>query len=338
MNATINPAQPAQTVATLREPINLPDQRVDFFTERGFKLAQRLAQAFATSNAVPAQFRAFTEKKGQGGVINFIENPAAMGNCLVAIETANAVGMSITAVMQQANVIEGRLSWSGKFIIAAINASHRFTPLRFDIKSFGIIKAKYKEKQGWNEQKRGFDFVDKEVEVENIQCIAWAYTMENGRPTKERIDGAPVSMLMAVEEGWYSKPGSKWQTSMKHLMLQYRAGSFFGNIHAPDVVMGMGKTTEEIYDTEAVTLAAGADGAYAPVDPAAQPKAEPQAETTSLSSLRKTTANTDATDVTAKPAAETPTTAQAAADAATTKPDASQPANQNDGALFRNVD
>jgi hypothetical protein len=32
-------------------------------------------------------------------------------------------------------------------------------------------------------------------------------------------------------------------------MLQYRSGSFFGNIHAPDIVMGMGRTTEEVADT-----------------------------------------------------------------------------------------
>jgi hypothetical protein len=62
------------------------------------------------------------------------------------------------------------------------------------------------------------------------------------------VESAPVSMKMAVEEGWYGKSGSKWQTELKQLMLQYRAGSFFGNIHAPDVVMGMGRTTEEVID------------------------------------------------------------------------------------------
>lgn len=263
----------ATNLAALRETAMTggADQRVDFFTERGFKLAQRLAHAFSTSNAVPNQFRAQTEKRDRNGV-TIVDNPSAMGNCLVAIETAQAVGMSITAVMQQANVIEGRLSWSGKFVIAAINASKRFTPLRFDIKNHGKIKATYKEKQGWNKEKNRFDFTDVTVEVENLECIAWAYTIENGRPTKERIEGAPVSMLMAVEEGWYGKSGSKWQTSMRHLMLQYRAGSFFGNIHAPDVVMGMGRSTEEVMDTETVTLTATPDGAFEPVvTPASSP-------------------------------------------------------------------
>lgn len=245
-----------------RELSNVPDLKIDMFSLRGFELAQRISKAFATSDAVPAIFRSHNVKKTKEGEV-WIENPSSFGNCLVAVETAQAVGMSITAVMQNANVIEGKLSWSGKFIIAAVNASRRFTPLRFDIKNKGMISAKYKEKQGWNKEKGGYDFTEKSVEVENLECTAWAYIMENGKSTQERIEGAPVSMKMSVEEGWYAKPGSKWQTEMKHLMLQYRAGAYFGNIHAPDVVMGMGKTTEEHIDLGTIDVDRQPDGSYA---------------------------------------------------------------------------
>jgi hypothetical protein len=132
------------------------NQAVDMFTERGFALAVRLAKAYSSSDAVPACFRQTIEKKGRGGS-TWLDNPAALGNCLVAIETARAVGVSITSVMQNANVIEGRLTWSAQYKIAAINASGRFTPLRFELKNLGRIKATYKEKLGWNDQKRGFD-------------------------------------------------------------------------------------------------------------------------------------------------------------------------------------
>ncbi|NGT16960.1 hypothetical protein G6N71_20845 [Achromobacter insolitus] len=222
------------------------------FSAAGFDLAQRIAKAYQTANAVPAAFRStITKRERQGNEYYDVEvpNPAALGNCIVAIETAQAVGMSITAVMQNANVIEGRLSWSGKFVIAAINASRRFSPLRFRIKNRGRITAAYKEKGQWNREQRRYDMVEKAVEIDDIECVAWAYVMEGGRRTDEIIEGTPVSIKMAVEEGWYSKPGSKWQTELKHLMLQYRAGSFFGNIHAPDIVMGMGRTTEEYEDT-----------------------------------------------------------------------------------------
>lgn len=261
--------QPNSTsVAELRQPLPpslTPDQRVDMFSLRGFELAQRIGKAIATSNAVPAAYRAQVEKKSKEGS-TWIDNPAAIGNCLVAIEVAQSVGMSITAVMQNANVIEGQLRWSGKFIIAAINACGRFHPLRFQLINKGVISATYREKQGWNKAKGGFDFEDITVEVENIECIAW--TLPAGitfpvdirtlQQAKERnlpvIEAAPVSIKMAVEEGWYGKSGSKWQTEMKHLMLQYRAGSFFGNIHAPDVVMGMGRTTEEAEDITTVDV------------------------------------------------------------------------------------
>jgi hypothetical protein len=261
------------SLAQLRAPAPVDDQAVDMFTARGFELAVRIGKAFATSNAVPAQFRNQVEKKVQGG-FQWVENPAALGNCIVAIETARAVGMSITAVMQQANIIEGKLSWSAQFVIGAINASGRFTPLRFDMKPRGPMKATYKEKKGWNDQKRGFDFVDKTVEIDNVECIAWAlpkgyeiprfspedlrkYTLlelvrSSGLPVTE---SAPVSMKMAVEEGWYGKSGSKWQTEMRTLMLQYRAGAFFGRIHAPDIVMGMGRTSEEVIDMTTVDVA-----------------------------------------------------------------------------------
>jgi hypothetical protein len=245
-----------------REIANVPDLKIDMFSLRGFELAQRISKAFATSDAVPAIFRSHNVKKTKEGEV-WVENPSSFGNCLVAVETAQAVGMSITAVMQNANVIEGKLSWSGKFIIAAVNASRRFTPLRFDIQNKGMITAKYKEKQVWNKEKGGYDFTEKSVEVENLECTAWAYIMESGKATQERIEGAPVSMKMAVEEGWYGKSGSKWQTEMKHLMLQYRAGAYFGNIHAPDVVMGMGRTTEELVDMGTIDVEKQPDGSYA---------------------------------------------------------------------------
>ncbi|CAB3730505.1 hypothetical protein [Paraburkholderia rhynchosiae] len=252
------------------------DVTINMFSAQGFALAQRLANAYQSSNAVPAPFRSVVtkrEKRGDDYVDVEVPNPSAMGNCIVAIETAQAVGMSITAVMQNANIIEGRLTWSAKFVIAAINASGRFHPLRFDLQNLGIIKATYKEKGSWNKQNRKYDMIEKEVEIENLVCVAWTlprnvqfprdvYTLADAKAIKlPVIESSPVSMRLAVEEGWYSKPGSKWQTEMKYQMLQYRAGSFFGNIHAPDVVMGMGRTTEEAIDTIDVTPQA--DGTYA---------------------------------------------------------------------------
>ena len=246
------------------------DQAIDLFTAGGFDLTCRIARAFSTSDAVPAQFRALVEKKGRNGS-TWVENPAALGNCIVAIETARAVGMSITSVMQQANNIEGKLTWSAQFIIGAINASRRFTPLQFEFTPRGRIKATYREKQDWNDAKHRFDYIERTVEIDDVQCYAWAYAMESGRVTSRKVTGPPVSMKMAVEEGWYAKSGSKWQGEMAQLMMTYRAGSFFGRIHAPDIVMGMGQTAEEVRDT----IELEPDPVVAPAPPATDPPRKP---------------------------------------------------------------
>jgi hypothetical protein len=269
------PAKPLADMKGPRDLATIPDQKIDMFSARGFALAQRIAQAFATSDAVPPIFQSMNAKKKNGVVVEWVENPAAFGNCLIAIETAQAVGMSITAVMQNANIIENKLSWSGKFIIAAVNASKRFTALRFDVQETGMIKAKYKEKGEWNDARKKFNYIDHEIELPNIEWIAWAlpygcefpkgvFTLkqakEAGLPV---IVGPRVSMRLAVEEGWYAKPGSKWQTDMRDLMGMYRSGAYFGNIHAPDVVMGMGRSTEEQIDMSTIDVERQPNGQYA---------------------------------------------------------------------------
>lgn len=306
-----------------RSAVGMPaDQAVDMFTERGFALAGKIAKTYASSNAVPAQFQAYNLKK-VGREEHWVENPNALGNCLVAIEVARAVGMSIVAVMQNADMIEGKLRWSGKFVIAAVNASGRFTPLRFQMVNRGRIKANYKEKTGWDKESNRPIMAERSVEVDDIECIAWALpkgtpepqlTLDQLRAFPNRmldlyrsigmpvVESAPVTMKLAVEEGWYGKAGSKWQTEMRHLMFQYRAGSYFGNIHAPDIVMGMGRTVEEERDVGTFDLAA--DGTLTP---------------TNISDLRKTSgAPIPTVDVVETPAAQQRTQAPAQQQAAPT--------------------
>ncbi len=241
---------------------NAPDVKIDFFSKHGFELACRIAKAFATSDAVPAAFRQFNEKKERGGGIVLVENPAAIGNCLVAIEVSKSVGLSMISVMQNADVIQGKLRWSSKFQIAAVNSSGRFSPLKFKLTNLGRIKAKYKEKLDWNKQLNRYNFEEHEVEIDNWECTAWAYELDaNKRPTSEIVQSIPVTMQMAVEEGWYSKEGSKWQGAMRFQMLQYRAGTFFASIYAPDVIMGMGQSAEESHDI--IDVVPQADGSFA---------------------------------------------------------------------------
>ena len=87
-----------------------------------FVEAQRMVQALAASDIVPATYK--------GNV----------ANCLVALEMSQRTGAGIMAVMQNLHVIHGRPSWSSSFIIAALNSCGRFAPLRFAVTGEGDKK------------------------------------------------------------------------------------------------------------------------------------------------------------------------------------------------------
>jgi hypothetical protein len=155
------------------------------------------------------------------------------------------------AVMQNLYIVHGKPSWSSQFIIAAVNATGKFSPLRFVLTGEGDDKT----------------------------CIAWAEEKE----TKERLESPPISIGMAKAEGWYQKKGSKWQT-MPDLMLRYRTATLFGRLYAPEVLMGM-KTYEEAEDIGE----AKANAIEVPVDAprvAAIPGQEEPAEEQEASTLK----------------------------------------------------
>jgi hypothetical protein len=126
-------------------------------------------------------------------------------------------------VIQNLYIIQGRPSWSSTFIISAINTCGDFSPLRFDLKTDGKVS-----------------FAGKQMD--NIVCTAKA----NDKASGDVLVGPPVSIEMAIKEGWYGKNGSKWQT-MPELMLRYRAAAFFGRLYKPEILNGM-QTVEESSD------------------------------------------------------------------------------------------
>ncbi|MFP3594942.1 hypothetical protein, partial [Chryseobacterium sp. SIMBA_038] len=82
MNAP-NQARTLADVAQKPNGLGATDISVDMFSAQGFALAQRIATAFASSNAVPAQFRSVVikrEKQGSDYVDVEVPNPAAIGN------------------------------------------------------------------------------------------------------------------------------------------------------------------------------------------------------------------------------------------------------------------
>lgn len=212
---------------------NTPVQ-FNFFDNEQFQTMQRICTMFASSELVPDMYK-ISEK-----------NPKekAIANCMIAVETAQRIGASALMVMQNMIVIYGRPSWSSKFLIATVNTCGRFDQLRYRFKDLGKVgKIKIIE-YVWENNKK----VPREKEfdgsaIDNIECVAYSY--EIGRE-KEELECSPVSVEMAIKEGWYTKAGSKWPNMTKKMLI-YRAASFWTNEYAPELSMGM-RTEEEERD------------------------------------------------------------------------------------------
>lgn len=191
-------------------------------TAQGFELLQRMAKLLAASALVPKEF--------QGN----------LSNCVIALDLAQRLNASPLAVCQNIYIVHGKPSWSSTFIIAAINSTDKFSPLRFS------VSAPEPEREVTADlivYDRAGNRTVKTVKerIANRTCIAWAIEKATG----ERLESPPVSIEMAVREGWYSKDGSKWRT-MEQLMLRYRCATLFGRLYAPEVLMGMLSVEEAI--------------------------------------------------------------------------------------------
>ena len=161
---------------------------------QSFESAQRMAKSLAESDIVPILYR------------------GKLGNCIVALEIANRMGMSTVQVMQNLNVIHGQPSWKSQFIIGLIKGCGRF---------------------------EGFDF--KET-ADSCQCFALE------KASGKQVTGIKITMDMAKKEGWTKN--TKWST-MPQTMLRWRAASSFGRFHIPDLILGIQSVEEnEVIDAE----------------------------------------------------------------------------------------
>ncbi|MGH2643722.1 MAG: hypothetical protein ACRDE2_07240 [Chitinophagaceae bacterium] len=216
----------------------------NFFDKEQFEIMQRVSNLFASSELVPDMYK-ISDK-----------NPKekAVANCMIAIEMSQRIGASPLMVMQNLYIVYGKPTWSSKFLISTINTCGRFYPLKYrfnDLGMLGIIEFTEYTKMYIPGTGGGKGYFKNDAKVKefdgkkimNIECVA--YTCEKG--SDEILESSPISIKLAIQEGWYSKAGSKWPT-MTRQMLMYRAASFWTNTYAPELSMGM-RTEEEIRDT-----------------------------------------------------------------------------------------
>ncbi|WP_418360118.1 hypothetical protein [Sphingobacterium detergens] len=209
-------------------------REINFFDPQQFETMQRIASMFSNSELVPERYRV-SEKNTKD---------KAIANCVIAISTAQRIGADPLLVMQNLNIIQGTPSWSAKFLTATVNACGKYESMRYKHQSLGMIENVEYVEHVWDPNLRK-KVAKKSIfkgPIENMECIA--YTTEKG--SNDILESVPVTIKMAIEEGWMTKDGSKWKT-MPKLMLQYRAVTYWTNSYAPELSMGI-KTTEEIQD------------------------------------------------------------------------------------------
>ena len=194
--------------------------------QRQFETFQRIAKPLSESNFVPAAY------KGN------------LGDCVIAVEIACRLQILPLTVMQNLCIVKGNPTWKAKFLIGCVNTCGRYTTLDYRFSIDGKVgninyKTWQKAPDGKNREiQKPFEHPD----LDNLVCIAYATEKATGR----ELVSPPVSIRMAVGEGWYTKDGSKWPT-MPELMLRYRAASFWVSSFAPEMAMGF-RTTEEACD------------------------------------------------------------------------------------------
>lgn len=167
-----------------------------------FESISKMANVLCKSTIVPDRYR---------GEQNF-------GNCFIAVDMSMRMGMNPLMVMQNLYEVHGTPSWSSKFLIAAVNACGRFTPLMFEMK---------------NDPQKG-----------GVKCRAYAVDKATG----DTLYGTWITWEMVQKEGWASKNGSKWIT-MPEQMFRYRAASFWQKAYAPEISMGF-LTQDEVEDNQ----------------------------------------------------------------------------------------
>lgn len=127
------------------------------------------------------------------------------GNCAIALDIADRMGVSPMFVMQNLYVVKGTPSWSGQGCMSIIRACGRY---------------------------KGVEPVyTGDIGKDNRACHIEAIDKASG----EKVIGTEINWQMIKAEGW--DKNSKWK-SMTEQMMAYRAATFFARIYCPNELMG----------------------------------------------------------------------------------------------------
>lgn len=182
-------------VVAVVEPKVVPQTASIWNNTKMFNHAYKLAGFLAQSDLIPQ---------------SYYNKP---GNCLIAIDIANRMGVSPMVVMQNSQVVHGKFTWTGSACKAMIDGCVRFRkPTRY-------------------------------VEVGNREDDTWGYYLEGETKDGKIVKGVTVTVAMAKAEGWYGR-NPRWK-NMTELMLKYRASAFFMRTECAGLAMGFLTSDEQ---------------------------------------------------------------------------------------------
>ena len=195
------------TELTVVEPKVVPQVATMWNNTKMFNLSYKMAGFLSQSELIPPAYQ------------------NKIGNCLIALDMSNRIGLSPMVVMQNSQVVHGKFSWTGSCCKAMIDGCGRFRK-----------PTVYREVG-----QRGTD--------------SWGYYLEGEEKSGDIINGVTVTVQTAKDEGWYAR-NPKWRT-MTELMLKYRAAAFFMRTECAGLAMGF-LTSEENEDIAYADKTSGA--------------------------------------------------------------------------------
>lgn len=197
-NEKVDQAETQEVV--LVEPKLQPQVATMWNNTKMFNTAYKMAGYLSQSDLIPQAY--------QGKV----------GNCLIALDISNRMGVSPMAVMQNSQVVRGKFSWTGSACKSMIDGCGRFRRTRY-------------------------------VEVGTQGTDGWGFYLEGEDKYGDITKGVTVTVGMAKAEGWYNQ-NPKWK-NMTELMLKYRCAAFFMRTECAGLAMGF-LTAEENEDIQYV--------------------------------------------------------------------------------------
>lgn len=170
----------------------------------------RLAELLARSSFVPQSFQGKPD------------------DCLIALDLAMSLGLKPTSLFPELYVIDGRPALSSKFLIALVNRSGKFSRIEWVEKIDGETEATFS-----SGSRKYNNYKEYKKKVPNYSAKAFFTETATGKTFVSPV----VDVAFADQNGWTTKPGSKWQT-MPSVMCRYRSAAFLIKQVAPELVFG----------------------------------------------------------------------------------------------------